>query len=483
MSSSRGFILPKWPLTTVLPVAISTTMLGISLILTLIVTSFFHAHNTASLEQKAAIFLDAMAGHVVQETSIDADTAQAALLNALRFPSILREEAVALGWATNGSHEVLHHPGNSTEPRLSEALERALSGTTEVGFQIGPDQRGLLTRSYEHRGEAFAITALFDAREVVDANRNALNTALAINAALAISAALITFAITRSALSPLRAFTDRLAGEVRDTKVDRQHAFASAELANLETALLRRRQNEESRSVAIRQLAQAERDALLARLAATLAHEVRNPLAGILNALSTFRRYGDDRAVREETLDIVESGLRSLERITDVTLSAYRKRAGHQRVGARDLLDLDVLIEPEARRKDLTVAWNVPEDLAISADADALRQVLVNLLLNACKASPAGGHVSLDVKAGADGTRVSVTDMGGGMPAEVLAYLQAGQHKELPSSRELGIWIVSALADDIGARLSVESRSGQGTKVTIIIPPTATVEQAKRMAV
>lgn len=55
---------------------------------------------------------------------------------------------------------------------------------------------------------------------------------------------------------------------------------------------------------------------------------MRNPLAGILSALSTFRRYGDDRAVREETLDIVESGLRSLERIADVTLSTYRRRPG-----------------------------------------------------------------------------------------------------------------------------------------------------------
>lgn len=94
----------------------------------------------------------------------------------------------------------------------------------------------------------------------------------------------------------------------------------------------------------------------------------------------------------------------------------------------------------------------------------------MNLLLNACKASPPGGTITLEVTGGSEGTRLSVTDMGPGLPAEILSFLKAARPGELPPSRELGIWIVSSLADDMGARLNVESCAGEGTTVTVILP-------------
>ncbi|MFO7073787.1 hypothetical protein P3E18_26480, partial [Pseudomonas aeruginosa] len=75
-----------------------------------------------------------------------------------------------------------------------------------------------------------------------------------------------------------------------------------SELASLESALTIREEDEAARSKALEELAQAERDAHLARVAAVIAHEVRNPLAGMLSGVSTIRRFGDDPDVREETL-------------------------------------------------------------------------------------------------------------------------------------------------------------------------------------
>lgn len=469
--SLRKSRLPKWPLTTLLPIAISLAILSVSLVITTIGISILHARNTSALEDKAAVFLDAMAGHVALETTIDRETARTALVNALRFPTVLGEDALALGWTVDGNTEMIYFPAEAPEVHLQQALEMALremAGPT--GFRIDENDRGIYTKVYEHNDEQFAITALFDASEVVDANRTALFSALAINAALALCAALISFGITRSALSPLRAFTERLAHEDMPPETARELSYMSTEIAALETALVLRQQTEDLRSKTLERIAQAERDALLARVAATLAHEVRNPLAGILNAVSTIRRYGEDNAVREETLDIVESGLHSLERIADTTLATYRKRSGRQEVTNEDIVDLKLLITPEARAKNITMAWNVPSDFSFTTDADAIRQILVNLLINACKASLPGGTISLDIRREPDSVQLSVSDDGAGMPAEILAFLQTGASTGLPPTRELGIWVVSELVKDLGARLAVESRAGKGTTVTIIIP-------------
>lgn len=479
MSARSGRDLLRLPLTRILPLAMAATVLCISLTLTFIGVTLLQRYNEDSVEQKASIFLDAMAGHVAQEHSINSETVAEALINALRYPSVLKEESVAVRWMEKGQAMTLHFPEDAPEARLKQALdETSTVSLHHPTFRIEVDGKAILTQSYEHNGDMFSISAVFDASDVQELNRNALNSAIVINITIAVLAALIAFLVTHRALSPLRYFTDRLAGS--GAEISPSRSAASKEVADLEAALVLRQQGEELRTRTIQRIAQAERDALLARVAATLAHEVRNPLAGILNALSTFRRYGDDRKVRDETLDIIEGGLRSIERIAEVTLSTYRRRTGHQDLSGQDILDLQLLIAPEIRKKNLRMEWTVPAELVIRADADAVRQILLNLLLNACKASPEGSKISLDAQLASDTIRLSVSNEGAGIPSVVLSYLQAGASNNLPPTRELGIWIVSVLAEDIGARLNVESRSGHGTTVTLILPGAVTENGAEQ---
>jgi len=107
----------------------------------------------------------------------------------------------------------------------------------------------------------------------------------------------------------------------------------------------------------------------------------------------------------------------------------------------------------------------------IVTDADALRQVLINLILNAIRASPPSGSVtiSLEPVSGGKGARISVTDEGSGMSAEQISSLVTGDVDDMPEERSLGIWLVANLVDRIGAHLSISSEVGRGTVIVIIL--------------
>ena len=221
----------------------------------------------------------------------------------------------------------------------------------------------------------------------------------------------------------------------------------------------------------LEQMAQQERDGLLARMAASIAHEVRNPLAGLKNGISTLRRFGEREEVRKETLDFLENGLDSIGRVVDVTLSTYRRRSGAKLLSARDIQDLELLIAPEARRAGAILAWELDETAEVMTDADALRQILINLMLNAVRASPPGGTVTVGLSQdeAAHTVALRVSDEGPGMPPELVAAIISGQVDDVPVERSIGIWVVSNLVARIGADLSIRSKEGAGTTVQLTL--------------
>lgn len=462
----------RLPITTTLPLAVSGAILAVSLIVSTLGVMMLRNYSNTVVQQKAAVFIDSFAGHVPQPIGSDLDLLRSALTGALRNQSALKETHVAVGWLQNGQVTVEIYPASEDDAELRMAIADALlHSRQDQSFSFSDGQYARLTKRYTAEGSVFAVSALFDAGEVVEANNAAVAIAIALNALLAAVAVIITFLFTRRFAFSLRAFSARLA-----FNLDVAHDSPN-ELVNLEHALAARERSEDNRATALTRMAQVERDALLGRVAATIAHEMRNPLAGILSGLATIRRFGDDRAVREETLRIVEGGLQSLERIAGVTLATYRRRGGTKQIGATDLRDLGLLIGPEAKKKQLKIEWRIADDLSFETDADALRQILLNLLLNACQASPTGGVITFQADITESTVELTIIDQGAGLPASVLAYLKAGSNVQNMASRELGILVVSALVDDIGARLSVESRVEEGTRISIILPKIPVEEQ------
>lgn len=453
----------RWPLTTVLPLAVSATILLVSLTATIIGVMLLKNYVNDTLEQKAAVFLDGFAGHIAPTSPFDPDLTRAALRNALEYQSTMGESSTTIGRIDKGRLQIHSHPEQDAPAELRATLENAIArgpGASVFSFQHG--ERARLTKVYERNGQPFVLSTQFDAGDALRTNEATIWIAIAINATLALVAIAITFEVTRRIAIPLRAISQRLA------PADDGEGPRRSELAGLESALALREQSEAIRSRAMQSMAQAERDAALARVAAVIAHEVRNPLAGIFNALATIRRYGDNRAVRDETLDIVERGLKSLERIASVTLASYRRRDGTKWIKVSDLQDLELLIAPEARQKALRIVWHHAGEDAFRADADAIRQIMLNLLLNACKASPAQGTIDVAIAVDQEVARLSVSDQGPGMPDAIVEYLRAAPPASaLPPSRALGISVICALIEDIGAQISVESRADEGTTITL----------------
>ncbi len=216
------------------------------------------------------------------------------------------------------------------------------------------------------------------------------------------------------------------------------------------------------------EIAERSQTAALGRLAATMAHEVRNPLAGLSTAVATLRKFGDDSAARTESIDFLARGIEQLDAITTSMLNVYRPEEV-RRLTCADFEDMRVLVGPVARRKEITLDWRVDLPESFSVSATGVRQVLLNLLLNACAASQRGGTVGLKADVENDHLVCVVSDTGPGMSSDRIAQLTNAVPSGV-SVTQLGLDTVVSLLGNLEASASVDSRPGGGTSVRISIP-------------
>jgi signal transduction histidine kinase len=226
----------------------------------------------------------------------------------------------------------------------------------------------------------------------------------------------------------------------------------------------------ERESLAAR-LAEEEKAALLGKLASGMAHEVNNPLGGMLNVINTMRKHGDDAGVRARSLDLLERGLKGIANVVRATLATYKGTATPDALDRHDLDDLQFLIQHEIRQRHIAVDWSnvLPDSLPV--DGSAVRQIALNLLLNACAASPEHGVVSLDARVLGGCLHLTIRDQGPGLPSNVMAFLGDATTSGKPPQHSvgLGVWTVRLLAARLNGRIVVESTDG-GTAITIILP-------------
>ena len=464
----------KLPLSVTLPLFVAIAMFVVAVGTTQIGVMVLRSSNETGLRDQALVFLDAVAGHIAAEIKEkDAEeTVGAQLAASLTFRTALLEQGMAARWTDRTGTIRTAVLTETDADLLNQALSEAQTlGPEGVSLTSVPDRPVLLiARSYPLEDRRLYLAATFDTTPLEDAASMVTSVALGIDILVAIIAALATYAVTHRALMPLDRFIERLADQETDAAGAARWRRGD-ELRQLEAALALREQSEAQRVSMLEQMAQQERDGLLARMAASIAHEVRNPLAGLKNGISTLRRFGEREEVRKETLDFLENGLDSIGRVVDVTLSTYRRRSGAKLLSARDIQDLELLIAPEARRAGALLAWELDETAEVMTDADALRQILINLMLNAVRASPPGGTVTVGLSQdeAAHTVVLRVSDEGPGMPPELVAAIISGQVDDVPVERSIGIWVVSNLVARIGADLSIRSKEGAGTTVQLTL--------------
>jgi signal transduction histidine kinase len=232
------------------------------------------------------------------------------------------------------------------------------------------------------------------------------------------------------------------------------------------------------RETLLTRIADEERLASLGKLASSVAHEINNPLGGILNAVDTIKVHGDDPRVRLNAVALVDRGLRGIRDVVQTILTSYRTDREARDLTPADFEDLVVLIRPEIRRKQIRLTWANELPPTVPVNAYGMRQVVLNLLLNACRASPVGG--ALTFRAGTSGTalEIEVADEGPGLPSHVAEFLAAGE----PSAGRLatsglGLWVTKRTVRELGGSVIAGRSMHGGARFRVIIPIAAEVER------
>jgi signal transduction histidine kinase len=202
-----------------------------------------------------------------------------------------------------------------------------------------------------------------------------------------------------------------------------------------------------------------------------MAHEVNNPLGGMLNAIETIQAHGNDPAVLQTSLDFLKRGLAGIRNVSRATLVTYKGGSETRLLTPSDLDDLPFLAQHETGARRLQLDWQNLISEPLEIDGAAVRQITLNLFLNACAASPLGGRVAVTAWHGDGILRIAVTDNGPGLPQELAALLDQAvpETGRAQQSKGLGLWICRHLIGRLGGWAEVEYPE-VGTRVVVSLP-------------
>ena len=275
------------------------------------------------------------------------------------------------------------------------------------------------------------------------------------------------YGLARRVTRPLRSLAESLPWVGTDRELPELPVARRDEIGQLAQTLTRTHDSLRSERELRRM---AERQALLGRMATSLAHEVRNPVAAIrLHAQLLEQAEPADAAISRQ---LIESEAERIEGLVGQWLS-------HAKPAPPTLAEVDVglalhqalrLMEPQARHAGVILdGTQIPETapVVIFADRHRMQQVFGNLLRNAVQAMPSGGRVTVILRETSDAAVVIVEDEGAGFSASALARLGEPFYSEKEGGMGLGLAVVRDICEAHGGGLQVECREGGGARVQV----------------
>jgi len=221
------------------------------------------------------------------------------------------------------------------------------------------------------------------------------------------------------------------------------------------------------------QMSRAEHLATLGELATGLAHEIRNPLAGIAGVIEII---GRDLPLTSPARDMVKDVRLEINQINRILTDLLETARPHPPMMMRSNLNTTVehavmlarqQVLSQPIKIDLQQAPDLPE---VEHDSDRIHQVLLNLLLNAVQSMDGAGKVRVDIGAKDDCARVTVSDTGRGIPEEQLAHIFRPFYTTRGNGTGLGLSLARRIVEDHRGRINVTSVVGKGTKFEVLIP-------------
>ncbi len=225
-------------------------------------------------------------------------------------------------------------------------------------------------------------------------------------------------------------------------------------------------------------LQEAARLSLLARLTATMAHEIKNPLNAMVINVEALRAQvesvdGAWRGGFEESLGIIAGEIYHLDGIIrDYLGLAAGGERGAEHADVREAIEKSVeLVKFEANQARVRVASDIARDLPpVTIGAVALRQALLNLCLNSIQAMESGGNLSVRAAEAGGGVRIEVEDTGPGIPEEIRSSIFNLDFTTKAGGSGLGLPITKVIVEAAGGRIDLDSAAGRGTRFRLDLP-------------
>ncbi len=224
-----------------------------------------------------------------------------------------------------------------------------------------------------------------------------------------------------------------------------------------------------------------ELDRIKSEFVTTVSHDLRSPLTAILGYVELIERAGPLNQQQQEFVRRVQMSVEQITRLISDLLDLGRIEAGLD--ATKEKTPIAVLaryalegLRGSAETKGLNLEVDLPEDLPMILGSPVrLRQMIGNLLENAIKYTPSGGTVRLEARHEADQIILRVSDTGPGIPAADQPYLfdkfyRGTNVRDDQPGTGLGLSIVKSIVDQHGGRIWVDSRLGEGTTFTVVLP-------------
>jgi signal transduction histidine kinase len=352
------------------------------------------------------------------------------------------------------------------------------AGNKETGFELHSGIReeffhiiGLCDRNKQVHEQSIARATETNRRRVESVYRLAM-VALLIAVILGL---VLAYTLTRQVLGPIRELAVRAEGSDEAPRMGDEVKVLSQRFEHLMSDVEQTRSKLEwSRE----HLLQAEKWAVLGKLAAGVAHSVRNPLTSVKMRLFSLERSLDLSTDQKEDFEVISQAMRQIDSIVTNFLEFSRPPKLKMRVSSpSDAVDMAIQLLAH-RLESYNVSAKVRRDgrlPEITMDPDQLKEVLVNLMVNSCEAMADGGAITIEERRGYSDdvggvVIIRLTDNGPGIAEAVQAKLFQPFFSTKDQGTGLGLSIATRIVEEHGGWLDVESKEGQGASFIITLP-------------